>query len=413
MNKLSIYICCALTCSFNLLTHETIKGLSEFRPLNRAIVFPDVQDRKTIIADLHTHSVFSDGHVWPNIRVAEAEKDGLDLLAITEHIEYQPHFDHIPHPDRNAAYREAKKSLNSDLLVINGAEITREMPPGHMNAIFIKDANKLLNLDQSLIDEAKEKVKKRIDELSKDEIPIAERYALANLWPVEKALLEAKLQGAFVFWNHPMWDFQNSDGIPKLLDMHHDFISRKLLHGVEIVNTQTYSEEAFNIALENNLTIIGTSDVHNLIEWDYQSHQNEHRPVTLIFAKQNSPGSIKEALFNRRTVVFYKGKLIGENKNLEPLLNAIIQIQALGYKENTSILKIKVENNSSVDMFLKNRTDFTFHNNEGTIKVPSNDEVIVEIKTKKNLEHIDLNFEIINALKSPNEHPLIQFNIKV
>ena len=41
----------------------------------RAIHFPDVDGYKTLVLDLHTHSVFSDGHVWPTIRVAEAERD--------------------------------------------------------------------------------------------------------------------------------------------------------------------------------------------------------------------------------------------------------------------------------------------------------------------------------------------------
>ena len=31
-------------------------------------------------ACLGTHSVFSDGHVWPSIRVSEALRDGLDAL---------------------------------------------------------------------------------------------------------------------------------------------------------------------------------------------------------------------------------------------------------------------------------------------------------------------------------------------
>ena len=54
----------------------------------RTIVFPDTEQYVTLVVDLHTHSVFSDGHVWPKIRVAEALRDGLDALAITEHLEY-------------------------------------------------------------------------------------------------------------------------------------------------------------------------------------------------------------------------------------------------------------------------------------------------------------------------------------
>ena len=53
----------------------------------RTIVFPDTEESVTITTDLHTHSVFSDGHVWPSVRVAEADKDGIDALAITEHLE--------------------------------------------------------------------------------------------------------------------------------------------------------------------------------------------------------------------------------------------------------------------------------------------------------------------------------------
>jgi histidinol phosphatase-like PHP family hydrolase len=51
----------------------------------------------TLVVDLHTHSVFSDGHVWPSVRVGEAIADGLDAVAITEHLEWQPHLDDIPH----------------------------------------------------------------------------------------------------------------------------------------------------------------------------------------------------------------------------------------------------------------------------------------------------------------------------
>ena len=52
----------------------------------RAVEFPDTEDGSVVLAaDLHTHSVFSDGEVWPSIRVKEAHLDGLEVLAVTEH----------------------------------------------------------------------------------------------------------------------------------------------------------------------------------------------------------------------------------------------------------------------------------------------------------------------------------------
>ena len=112
----------------------------------RAIEFPDTAEYQTLVVDLHTHSVFSDGHVWPGIRVGEALRDGLDAIAITEHLEWQPHLADIPHPDRNRSYdiAVASKPEGAELIIIAGSEITRRAPEGHMNAVFVTDANALV-----------------------------------------------------------------------------------------------------------------------------------------------------------------------------------------------------------------------------------------------------------------------------
>jgi 3',5'-nucleoside bisphosphate phosphatase len=55
------------------------------------IVIPDIDGYKVMKCDFHIHTVFSDGDVWPDYRVSEAWKDGLDAIAITDHIEYRPH----------------------------------------------------------------------------------------------------------------------------------------------------------------------------------------------------------------------------------------------------------------------------------------------------------------------------------
>ncbi len=97
---------------------------------DRAIVFPNVADYLTLKADLHMHTVFSDGEVWPSVRVQEALRDGLDVISLTEHLEYQPHKDDIPHPDRNRAHEIGLKSAEkSNLIIVRGSEITRKMPP--------------------------------------------------------------------------------------------------------------------------------------------------------------------------------------------------------------------------------------------------------------------------------------------
>ena len=347
MKKLSALIVVSLF-SLNIYMHGSVNSFKSGQ--DRSIEFPDTENYLTITSDLHTHSVFSDGHVWPNIRVAEAMKDKLDAIAITEHLEYQPHIRYIPNKNRNIAFLEAKTAAEeTDLIVIAGSEITREMPPGHLNAVFIKDANTLFNIDESLLPEARRRMSEavNIEDLSDEELEVADQYALGNLYSPFEALEEAKRQGAFIFWNHPMWGSQANDGVSRLTEMHKQMIAKDLIHGIEVVNTEEYSEEALQIALDNNLAIIGTSDVHELIEWDYDSSKNEHRPVTLILSEKRNQNSIKEALLDRRTIVFYKNKLIGKEENLVPLLDSILGFKSLGYRGDTSILRVEISNNSS------------------------------------------------------------------
>jgi|TARA_B100000767_G_scaffold48617_1_gene43478 hypothetical protein len=413
MKKLSALIVVSLF-SLNIYMHGSVNSFKSGQ--DRSIEFPDTENYLTITSDLHTHSVFSDGHVWPNIRVAEAMKDKLDAIAITEHLEYQPHIRYIPNKNRNIAFLEAKKAAEeTDLIVIAGSEITREMPPGHLNAVFIKDANTLFNIDESLLPEARRRMSEavNIEDLSDEELEVADQYALGNLYSPFEALEEAKRQGAFIFWNHPMWGSQANDGVSRLTEMHKQMIAKDLIHGIEVVNTEEYSEEALQIALDNNLAIIGTSDVHELIEWDYDSSKNEHRPVTLILSEKRNQNSIKEALLDRRTIVFYKNKLIGKEENLVPLLDSILGFKSLGYRGDTSILRVEISNNSSSDMTLKNLSAYNFSRSDDYIFIPKNETKTIMVKTLEVIKAIKLKFEVLNAITAPKKHAVVEATIEI
>ena len=413
MKKLSALIVVSLF-SLNIYMHGSVNSFKSGQ--DRSIEFPDTENYLTITSDLHTHSVFSDGHVWPNIRVAEAMKDKLDAIAITEHLEYQPHIRYIPNKNRNIAFLEAKKAAEeTDLIVIAGSEITREMPPGHLNAVFIKDANTLFNIDESLLPEARKIMSEavNIEDLSDEELEVADQYALGNLYSPFEALEEAKRQGAFIFWNHPMWGSQANDGVSRLTEMHKQMIAKDLIHGIEVVNTEEYSEEALQIALDNNLAIIGTSDVHELIEWDYDSSKNEHRPVTLILSEKRNQNSIKEALLDRRTIVFYKNKLIGKEENLVPLLDSILGFKSQGYRGDTSILRVEISNNSSSDMTLKNLSAYNFSRSDDYIFIPKNETKTIMVKTLEVIKAIKLKFEVLNAITAPKKHAVVEATIEL
>lgn len=358
-------------CSTLLFAHDPHKH-------GRAISFPDIPGYKTLKVDLHQHTVFSDGDVWPTIRVEEALKDNLDAISLTEHLEYQPHKADIPHPDRNRAYELALKSAkDKNLIVINGSEITRKMPPGHSNAIFLSDANKMLIPDSI------------------------------------EVFREAKRQGAFTFWNHPNWIGQVKDGVARLTDMHKFLLKEKLLDGIEVVNDVTYSEEALQIALDYDLTMMGTSDIHGLIDWQYEVPDGGHRPITLAFAKEKTEASLKEALFAKRTVVWFNNTLIGREEFLVPLIQQSLSVEGTSYYGKTSVLTVKIKNSSSTDYILENKSEYLLHDNADIVTLRANHTTKIEVKVLQNLPLLKLKFKVLSAITAPKKNPEITIGITI
>lgn len=61
----------------------TIISLSiQGQVVRKDMMVPDILDFKTLKCDFHIHTVFSDGNVWPTIRVDEAWSMGYDAISI-------------------------------------------------------------------------------------------------------------------------------------------------------------------------------------------------------------------------------------------------------------------------------------------------------------------------------------------
>ena len=328
-----------------------------------------------ISSDLHIHSVFSDGAVWPTVRVDEAIRDSLDLISLTEHLEYQSHISDIPHTNRNRSFQIAGGYVQKKpLAVVHGTEITKPMPPGHFNAIFIKDANKFFDKNK-------------------------EPLSFIN------GINEANNQGAFVFWNHPMWEANRSDGIAKLDPIHKEVINKKLLHGIEVVNFDTFSEEAMQIALDNELTMMGTSDVHVLIDWDFNKKEESfHRPITFIMSKNRTIKSIRDALFNGDTFIWYRDLIIGKSNNLKQVIQNNLKVISKGYGfkgRKVEILQVELINKSVAPISLNYIGEYTFHNDYKFIELKPRSSKTIYVKTKKIKETVSLEFEILNYVIAP------------
>ncbi|MEM1357547.1 MAG: Sb-PDE family phosphodiesterase [Bacteroidota bacterium] len=345
---------------------------------HRSIDFPDTDKYRTLVVDLHMHTVFSDGSVWPDIRVEEAVRDEVDAISLTEHLEYQPHAADIPHPDRNRSHNLAKKLARPhDLIVIRGAEITRSLPPGHSNAIFIEDANKL---------------------------NVEDPYA---------AFAEAKRQGAFTFWNHPNYIAQRDDGVAVLTDFHRQLIEKDLLHGIEVVNDLTISKEALQIALDHDLTIMGTSDIHGLVDWQYQLNEGGHRPVTLVLATARTESAIEAALRAGRTIAWFENTLVGKESNLAPLVAASLTVSEAAYFGSSAVVEVSLHNESDAEYLLENLSGYSLQSDLGLVKLAPHQTTKISVMTLQQLEEFSLKFRVLNAVTGPEERLEISIPVQV
>ena len=334
--------------------------------LERKIEFPDIDGFLSLKCDFHIHTVFSDGLVWPTIRIDEAVKDGLDAIALTEHIEYQPWKDDIKHEDRNRSYQIASKAAKPhDLIVIHGTEITRDLPPGHANALLVTDVNEIMHED------------------------LLQSYR------------NARAQGAFIFWNHPNWNAQQKDAIPVISDIHQQLISEDLLHGIEVVNDMTFSEEALQLSIDHNLTVMGTSDIHGLVDYQYDLANGGHRPICLVFAKERSAESIKEALFAGRTVTWFENILAGKEEHLRALIIAALDFEVKGYIGDSEVLQLEVQNHSDARFLMRNISPYDFYANTDIIEVQPKSKLTLQLlSTRADKTQVPLQFEILNAIKA-------------
>lgn len=282
----------------------------------REFILPKVNGLTLYKADLHLHTIYSDAETTPEYRCKEAWIDGLDIIAITDHIEYRRHEPHfleflagygkkkavnhnvIRKPanekgikaDLNYSVARAQKEAPKyNILVIPGAEITREpVEIGHYNALFTVDNNKLYTAD-----------------------------------PLE-ALRKAKEQGALVQHNHPGWRRTSCDKTEFEVKAYNE----GLIDGVEVANGGQFYPKIISRAMDENLYVASNTDMHNTSHNDYIC-RGVNRNMTFILSDECTLEKIKEALVKHQTIAYTGGELIASEDLLVALFNASVQFNVI------------------------------------------------------------------------------------
>lgn len=359
------------------------------------IILPQVDGKNFYKADLHTHTIYSDGDVTPDMRVIEAWYDGLDIIAITDHMEYRRIEDDMfvymngyirdelrskgtavntnimrKAPDRhgilvdfNFAYElAARKAADYGIMVVRGVEITRK-EKGDYNVLFTTDNNAIYDPD------------------------------------IDQALRNARAQGAFIVHNHPDYD----DNTPNHLSTSAAGLYDKgFIDGVEVANGRRTWWHLFTHAVSGGYTPFATSDAHEYVYWKYGFPDDyeipRYRNMNLILSDDLNEKSIHEALKEGNTIAYSNNNLIGKCELLQALFESSVDFIILSTKADKH--HVSVVNRSSLPYYIQIGTKSYVVNAMGShqLSLPMGEDSI--------------SVTVLNMWYGNDEHPSISVDLK-
>lgn len=358
------------------------------------IVLPQVEGYTIYKGDFHVHTIYSDGNVTPRERVMEAWYDGLDIVAITDHLEKRSYEKNMlkalaPYSkdgspfvyahagagnpknndapmlcDMNATVNEAiefAKQKGYPIMVVRGSEIWRNpRTTGEYNALFLKDVNAICDKD------------------------------------LFESFRRVKDQGGIIIHNHPGWRRETMD---KSEDQQRIY-AEGWVDGVEVINESNLYPQIIDRCINEKLFMAANTDTHHPTSQLWPREGNFFRTMTLILAKDLSEKSIKEAMLDRRTIGYCGNYLVGEQRWLQAFLDAAIDCKRIGEDKKEQKNIFLLTNTCSIPMVMRAGT--VVHH----IKPFQSICILVSNKRKKPLD-----FVVENMWVAGDKHPLLTLDI--
>lgn len=313
----------------------------------REIILPTIDGYTLYKADFHTHTIYSDGDVTPRQRVREAWYDGLDIVAITDHLEIRTYekfmlkvlapYNKTSEPfkyqnagiankkdksypvmaDLNAAYNEAvyyTKRENLPIMVVRGTEIWRATKSiGEFNALFLKDINAICHED------------------------------------LFESFRRVKEQGGLIMHNHPGYT-RTTTAIAEGEQAR--AYEEGWIDGVEAVNSTTLYPAIIRRCVERGLFMAANSDAHRPTSHDWHAGGDFFRTMTFVMAKSCTEEDIKEALKAGRTIGYTANNLIGKQEYLVAFINEAVNCRVIAEDKKKGEVTYSLTNCCSVPFIL-------------------------------------------------------------
>ena len=344
-------ICTALCADAQFYTTENYKSAIRFfnKPQpRREIILPQIDGYTLYKADFHTHTIYSDGEITPRQRVREAWYDGLDILAITDHLEIRTYekfmlkvlapYNKTDEPfkyehagianksdnnapvlaDLNAAYDEAvyyAQRENLPVMVVRGVEIWRNTQNiGEFNALFLTDINTVCHPD------------------------------------LFESFKRVKQQGGLIMHNHPGYTRKTTDIAAGEQARAYE---EGWIDGVEIVNSTTLFPQTIRRCIERELFMAANTDAHKPTSNVWSADRDFFRTMTFVMAKSCTEKDIKEALQKGRTIGYTANNLMGREELLQKFINEAVTCRLISEDSKKDSRTYSITNNSSVPFILR------------------------------------------------------------
>ena len=346
---------------------QTLLPTGYVRLSRREIFLPTVGGYTPYKADLHMHSTLTDGMVNIKGRMEEVWSDGLDIIAATEHMSIRPVADKegqaTPESAKLKRSKAATKAVQSatkiaddfGLLVIPGVELTGDAKTqGHFSALFTTDNSVLYDYDAM------------------------------------QAIRNARQQGALIMHNHPGWRHSTLE----MTDFEKATYAEGLIDGIELMNGAYFYPGAFEIAKRHNLFMTSNTDIHATTAAQYREN-GDLRNMTIIFAKECTLESIREALEAHRTLCYSFGTIGGEERLLKEFFEASITVKKLSVDKKKKSQRVMITNTTSLPYTLR-----IGKGNPVVLRPLSS--TIVSAKVGKPMQ-----CTVLNMFYGANEHPVL------
>ena len=373
---------------------ETAIKLFDSSVKRTEIILPQVKGYTLYKADFHVHTIYSDGNVTPRERVEEAWYDGLDIVAITDHLEKRSYekfmlkalapYSKDGEPfvyahagagnpkdsdapmlcDMNATVNEAVEHAaknNLPIMVVRGTEIWRNpRTVGEYNALFLKDVNAICNKD------------------------------------LFECLRLVREQGGIIIHNHPGWRRPTMDKSEEQQRIY----AEGWVDGIEVMNGANFYPKMIRRCVDEKLFMAANTDTHHPTSQIWPRGGERFRTMTFILAKECNEKSIKEALLDRRTIGYCGNYLIGEQKWLQEFFDAAVECKIIGEDKKEEKNIFMLTNTCSVPFAV--RAGSVVH----TLKPFQSIRLAVSSKRREPLDFI-----VENMWIEDEQHPLLTLEI--